>query len=367
MVQGSQPLVTLCLFKPGVWSHALGKILSKVQRSGFTVVGLRVLVLDTNTAVSLVSAAEHQDPSAVEAHVQYLSSGPSLALCLQRENAVKRLLDVLGPEDPAQARALDQFLWRACYSSDQLHSGIYGSRSYQRAVQDVKRLFPEGLCCTETITMRQEQIPSVHSDPLACLAREQSHSLAAANKPSLSRLMASGLNGGPLVRSALCQTTCLLLPSSVLRLGLAPLLLDLLEQLLGRGCHLVAGRMSVLDETQRCHIAETLMRPSERDGKITALPEGPCFIVVLQKDNVVTCFDSMLESIYRERSKLAKVGKMLIYPSTEKKQCSCCAIYLMSCLLIIIMSLYHSNLREPKCYRALPGGPTYFVEFCTTL
>ncbi|XP_041735691.1 dynein axonemal assembly factor 8 isoform X4 [Coregonus clupeaformis] len=345
MVQGPQPLVTLCLFKPGVWSHALGKILSKVQRSGFTVVGLRVLVLDTNTAVSLVSAAEHQDPSAVEAHVQYMSSGPSLALCLQRENAVKRLLDVLGPEDPAQARALDQFLWRACYSSNQLHSGIYGSRSYQRAVQDVKRLFPEGLCCTETITMRQEQIPSVHSDPLACLAREQSHSLAAVNKPSLSRLMASGLNGaGPLVRSALCQTTCLLLPSSVLHLGPAPLHLDLLEQLLGRGCHLVAGRMSVLDETQRCHIAETLMRPSERDGKITALPEGPCLIVVLQKDNVVTCFDSMLE-----------------------RQCSCCAIYLMSCLLIVIMSLYHSNLREPKCYRALPGGSTYFVEFCTTL
>ncbi|XP_024246039.1 dynein axonemal assembly factor 8 isoform X1 [Oncorhynchus tshawytscha] len=318
MVQGPQPLVTLCLFKPGVWSHALGKILSKVQRSGFTVVGLHVLVLDNSTAVSLASAAEHQDPSAVEAHVQYLSSGPSLALCLQRENAVKRLLDVLGPEDPAQARAQDQFLWRADYSSDQLHSGIYGSRSYQRAVQDVKRLFPQGLCCTETNTMRQEQIPSVHSDHLACLAREQSHTLAAANKPSLSHLMASGLNGaGLLVRSALCQTTCLLLPTSVL--GPAPIHLDLLEQLLRTGCHLVAGRMTVLDETQRCHIAETLMLPSERDGKICALPEGPCLIVVLQKDNAVTCFDSMLESIYRERSNLAKVGKMLIYPSTEKK------------------------------------------------
>ncbi|XP_031681828.1 uncharacterized protein LOC116374327 [Oncorhynchus kisutch] len=99
MVQGPQLLVKLSLFKPGVWSHALGRILSKVQRSGFTVVGLHVLVLDNTTAVSLASAAENQDPSAVEAHVQYLSSGPSLALCLQRENAVKRLLDVLGPED----------------------------------------------------------------------------------------------------------------------------------------------------------------------------------------------------------------------------------------------------------------------------
>lgn len=69
-----------------------------------------------------------------------------------------------------------------------------------------------------------------------------------------------------LVRSALCQTTCLLLPNSVL--GPAPIHLDLLEQLLRTGCHLVAGRMTVLDETQRCHIAETLMLPSERDGKV---------------------------------------------------------------------------------------------------
>lgn len=71
---------------------------------------------------------------------------------------------------------------------------------------------------------------------------------------------------GLLVRSALCQTTCLLLPNSVL--GPAPIHLDLLEQLLRTGCHLVAGRMTVLDETQRCHIAETLMLPSERDGKV---------------------------------------------------------------------------------------------------
>ncbi|CAB1341786.1 unnamed protein product [Coregonus sp. 'balchen'] len=319
MVQGPQPLVTLSVQawsvepcsgenpqqSPAEWFHCSGPACAGSGHKHSCVSGVCCRASGNSLTPTYLNQASGQiDPSAVEAHVQYMSSGPSLALCLQRENAVKRLLDVLGPEDPAQARALDQFLWRACYSSNQLHSGIYGSRSYQRAVQDVKRLFPEGLCCTETITMRQEQIPSVHSDPLACLAREQSHSLAAVNKPSLSRLMASGLNGGPLVRSALCQTTCLLLPSSVLRLGPAPLHLDLLEQLLGRGCHLVAGRMSVLDETQRCHIAETLMRPSERDGK---------------KDNVVTCFDSMLESIYRERSNIAKVGKMLIYPSTEKK------------------------------------------------
>lgn len=319
MIKGPQLLVTLCLFKPGVWNHALGRILRRVQQNGFTMVGLCVVVLDTNTAMSLLPA--NKDPCDVDAQVNYLCSGPSLALCLQRENAVKNLLDLLGPEDQIQARAQDQFLWRACYGRDHPHSGIYGSASYQRAVEDVKRMFPEGLCCTETDTMRQEQIPCLHSDPMACEIREQSHTLASMTKEkaSLPLLMASGQNGGSLVRSALCQTTCLLMPSNVLRLGQVPLHLDLLEQLLKAGCHLVAGRMSILDEAQRQHIARTLVLQSNRNGMMSHLPEGPCLMVVLQRDNVVTCFESMLERIYREKSDLEKVGKSIMYPSTEKE------------------------------------------------
>ena len=35
---------------------------------------------------------------------------------------------------------------------------VAGSGSYQKAIEDVKRLFPDGLCCNETSTMRQEQV-----------------------------------------------------------------------------------------------------------------------------------------------------------------------------------------------------------------
>ncbi|XP_067089795.1 dynein axonemal assembly factor 8 [Osmerus mordax] len=313
MANGPQQLVTMCLFKPGAWSHVLGKILRKVQQNGFTVVGLRMVVLDTSTAKSLLHA--NKNPCDVEAQVQHLCSGPSLALSLQRENAVKRLLDLLGPEDQTQARAQDQFLWRAYYGTDNPHSGIYGSATYRKAVQDVKRMFPEGMCCTETETMRREQIPCVHSDSVACVIREQSYALAsmAKEKASLTLLMESGKNGGSLVRSALCQTTCLLVPFNVLQVSRVPLQLDLLESLLKAGCHLVAGRMSVLDEAQRQHISKTL------GGKTPHLPEGPCLVVALQRDNVVTCFDSLLERSYRERSDLEKVGKGIIYPCTEKE------------------------------------------------
>lgn len=52
-----------------------------------------------------------------------MRSGPSLALCLLRVNAIKRLLELMGPEDPVEARTIDQTL---CVGADRLHNGIYG-------------------------------------------------------------------------------------------------------------------------------------------------------------------------------------------------------------------------------------------------
>lgn len=63
---------------------------------------------------------------------------------------------------------------------------------------------------------------------------------------------------GSLIRSALWQTTCLLIPLNAPPLNQVPSQLDMLEQLLRSGCHLVAGRMSVLDNEQKKHIAEML-------------------------------------------------------------------------------------------------------------
>lgn len=63
---------------------------------------------------------------------------------------------------------------------------------------------------------------------------------------------------GSLIHSALWQTTCLLIPLNTPPLSQVPSQLDMLEQLLRSGCHLVAGRMTILDNEQCKHIAQTL-------------------------------------------------------------------------------------------------------------
>lgn len=131
----------MCLFKPRIWSHSLAKIVCKLQLSGLVLVGLRVLTQDNRNATSLLPAESVtewlsdwqiifnakptprlfiqccvQDPSDLEAYVARLCSGSSLALCLEGENAARRLLDVLRQEDSS--------LCTGCYGKAHSYNGI---------------------------------------------------------------------------------------------------------------------------------------------------------------------------------------------------------------------------------------------------
>ncbi|NXL77049.1 NDK5 kinase, partial [Leptocoma aspasia] len=155
---GAQLLCTVLLIKPGVWSRRLPRILRDLHLEKFSVVGMKHLDLEAAAASALLPCEVQQDPAAVEAHCTYLTSGTALVLCLQRPNAVKKLMDLLGPEDPQLAQALDPCLWRAQYGTSTVQNGFYGSRSYPMAVRDVKLFFPEGLCCAQCQTVQEQEV-----------------------------------------------------------------------------------------------------------------------------------------------------------------------------------------------------------------
>ncbi|NXE68668.1 NDK5 kinase, partial [Calcarius ornatus] len=155
---GAQLLCTVLLIKPGLWSQGLPRILRDLHLEKFCVVGMKHLELGVAAAASLLPSELQQDAAAVEAHCAYLTSGTALVLCLQRPNAVKKLLDLLGPEDPQLAQALNPCLWRAQYGTSTVQNGFYGSRSYAMAVQDVKLFFPEGLCCAQGQPVQEQEV-----------------------------------------------------------------------------------------------------------------------------------------------------------------------------------------------------------------
>ncbi|XP_009701663.1 PREDICTED: uncharacterized protein LOC104164125, partial [Cariama cristata] len=295
---GAQILCTVLLIKPGAWSRSLARILRKLDLEKFSVVGMKHINLEPDIALQLLSSEVKQDPAGLEAHCTYLTSGTALVLCLQRPNAVKKLIDLLGPEDPKLAQALDPFLWRAQYGISTVRNGFYGSKSYQIAVRDMKLFFPEGLCCAECQTLEEEEIYNLKRDPIVSLEISKQRKIIKCETGGQLDLLGSEqpCNLDRPLLDNLCQTTCLVLPGIILRGSERPPYVELLDQLIGKDFIVTGVRLTVLDAPQAHCISETLSRAKcSVATKRSLLMDGLCLVLAAQRDNAVICFDSLLD------------------------------------------------------------------------
>ncbi|OPJ87661.1 hypothetical protein AV530_001090 [Patagioenas fasciata monilis] len=326
---GAQILCTVLLIKPGAWSHSLARILRKLDLEKFRVVGMKHINLEPDVALGLLSSEVKQDPAVLEAHCTYLTSGTALVLCLQRPNAVKKLIDLLGPEDPKLAQALDPFLWRAQYGISTVQNGFYGSKSYQRAVRDMKLFFPEGLCCTECQTLEEEEIYNLKRDPIVSLEIKKQRKII--KHETGGQLNLSGSEqpcnlDRPLLDN-LCQTTCLILPGIILRGSEHPPYVELLDQLISKDFTVTGVRLTVLDAPQAHYVSETLSRAKcSAAAKCSLLMDGLCLVLAAQRDNAVICFESLLERVCWQKQSALDTAQHLLYPQNEKQaeELLCC-------------------------------------------
>ncbi|XP_059718034.1 dynein axonemal assembly factor 8 [Haemorhous mexicanus] len=327
---GAQVLCTVLLIKPGVWSRGLPGILRDLHLEKFCVVGMKHLELGAAAAASLLPRELQQDAAAVEAHCAYLTSGTALVLCLQRPNAVKKLMDLLGPEDPQLAQALDPCLWRAQYGTSTVQNGFYGSRSYAMAVQDVKLFFPEGLCCAQDQPVQEQEIHNLKQDPILSLGiRKQHKSLThdPGRHPSVLGSEQPGSPAGEALLEQLWPSTCLLLPGLILRGSEPPPYVALLEELVGRGFVVTAARLAVLDSAQALCISQMLSRAKGSvAAKCSLLKDGLCLVLAAQWDSSVTSLGSMLDSACWQNQSVLDTAEHLLYPQNENQaqELLCC-------------------------------------------
>ncbi|KAM6054412.1 LOW QUALITY PROTEIN: dynein axonemal assembly factor 8 [Chlamydotis macqueenii] len=326
---GAQILCTVLLIKPGAWSRNLARILQNIELEKFSVVGMKHINLEPDIALGLLSSEVKQDPAVLEAHCTYLTLGTSLVLCLQRPNAVKKLIDLLGPEDPKLAQALDPFLWRAQYGISTVQNGFYGSESYQIAVRDMKLFFPEGLCCAECQTLEEEEIYNLKRDPIVSLEINKQRKIIKRVMGKQLNLLGSEQPWGPdqPLPGNLCQTTCLILPAIILRGSEHPPYVELLDQLIGKDFTVTGVRLTVLDAPQAHCISETLSRAKcSVAAKCSLLMDGLCLMLAAQRDKAVLCFDSLLDSVCWQKQSVLDTAQHLLYPKNEKQaeELLCC-------------------------------------------
>ena len=128
---------TLFIVKPDAVSRRLiGKILAHVEHEGFRLVEARLTRLTREECQTFY--AEHQGKPFFNDLVGYMTSGPVMLTCLERENAITTLREVVGATDPAQAAP---GTIRKLYGESKQMNSVHASDSPPSADREVKLFF----------------------------------------------------------------------------------------------------------------------------------------------------------------------------------------------------------------------------------
>src|SRR5213080_3956109 len=131
-------MLTLAIIKPDAVARGLaGKILAHLEAAGFVVRAARLVKLTTAQAEAFYEV--HRTRPFYRSLVTFMTSGPALALALERDDAVARLRDVIGATDPAEAKPGTV---RQLYAESKERNAIHASDSTDRAAREVAFFFP---------------------------------------------------------------------------------------------------------------------------------------------------------------------------------------------------------------------------------
>jgi nucleoside-diphosphate kinase len=132
-------MLTLAIIKPDALQNALaGKILAHLEAAGFRVRAARLVRLTTPQAEAFYEV--HRERPFYRPLVAFMTSGPALALALERVDAVAHLRQVIGATDPAEAKAGTV---RKLYAESKERNAIHASDSDENAAREIAFFFPE--------------------------------------------------------------------------------------------------------------------------------------------------------------------------------------------------------------------------------
>lgn len=128
---------TLFIVKPdAVERNVIGRILAHVEERGFRIAEARLARLQREEAQNFY--AEHQARPFFGELVEYMTSGPVMLTCLEREDAVRLLRELVGATDPSQAA---EGTIRAVFGRSKQMNSVHASDSTASADREVKLFF----------------------------------------------------------------------------------------------------------------------------------------------------------------------------------------------------------------------------------
>jgi Nucleoside diphosphate kinase len=131
---------TLILVKPnGVARGLVGEMVSRFERRGFRLVGMKLLVVDR--ALAERHYEEHVGKRFFEDLVSFITSGPIVALVVEGIAAVKVSRDMMGATNPVDAAP---GTIRGDYALEIGENVVHGSDSVASAEREISLYFAPG-------------------------------------------------------------------------------------------------------------------------------------------------------------------------------------------------------------------------------
>ena len=128
---------TFSIIKPdAVASGKAGKILSLVEENGFKIVALRMTRLSQAQAEGFY--AVHAERPFYKSLVTFMTEGPVIVMALQREDAVKKLREVMGATNPVNAA---DGTVRKLFAESIERNAMHGSDAPETAAEELKYFF----------------------------------------------------------------------------------------------------------------------------------------------------------------------------------------------------------------------------------
>jgi nucleoside-diphosphate kinase len=130
---------TFALIKPdAVAAGHTGAIISRIEKEGFKIVGMKKITITRNQAE--VFYGIHKARPFFGELVDFISSGPVVALALQKADAIGAWRDLMGATNPAQAA--DGSL-RKEFGTSIGNNATHGSDAAETAQFELVLFFPE--------------------------------------------------------------------------------------------------------------------------------------------------------------------------------------------------------------------------------
>ena len=130
---------TFTIIKPdSVEKGNSGEILTRLEKEGFKILGLKKLRLSPPQAEAFYGV--HRDRPFFKDLVRYMTSGPVYVAALERQDAVPHLRKVMGATDPAKA---EPGTVRKEFGESIERNAIHGSDSPENANIEVHFFFAE--------------------------------------------------------------------------------------------------------------------------------------------------------------------------------------------------------------------------------